>query len=77
MGGKQDYVAELKNVREVSLHGTADLAFWKDRLRPVGLHPSESEGRARLVIGAIDSRYMGIAFRDVGGMGAIESGPSV
>jgi len=40
------YVADLNHVREVSLHGTADLAFWKDRLAPEGLSPAEHDGRA-------------------------------
>ena len=34
------YVADLKHVREVSLLGTADLAFWEDRLRGEGLAPA-------------------------------------
>ena len=31
------WAAELAHVREVSLLGTADLAFWKDRLLKEGL----------------------------------------
>ena len=58
------YVAELKHVREVALLGTADLAFWRDRLRPAGLHPTEDEGGALLMIGAIESRFLGVAFRE-------------
>jgi hypothetical protein len=61
---RHEYVAKLNNVREVSLYGTADLAFWKDRLRPTGLYPTERAGGARLMIGAIESRFMGISFRE-------------
>jgi hypothetical protein len=57
------YVAELKHVREVSLVGTADLAFWKDRLRPAGLQPTEIGGGAQSMIGGIESRFLGVAFR--------------
>ena len=35
------WAAELANVREVSLRGTADLAFWTDRLKPEDLLPAE------------------------------------
>jgi hypothetical protein len=58
------YVAELKHVREVALVGTADLAFWKDRLRPAGLHPTEIGGGAQIMISAIESRFLGVAFRE-------------
>ena len=34
-------------VREVSLVGHADLAFWRDRLAVHGLHPTEAEGPRR------------------------------
>lgn len=58
------YVAELRHVREVALFGTADLAFWRDRLRPAGLHPTEGEGGAQRMIGAIESRFLGVPFRE-------------
>jgi hypothetical protein len=52
-------------VREVSLLGTADLAFWKDRLRAEGLFPAEGDGKAQLLVSSVDSRYLGIPFREL------------
>lgn len=59
------YVAELAHVREVWLLGAADLAFWKDQLQEEGLVPAESEGEAKLLIIAMESKYMGIRFREL------------
>ncbi len=59
------WAAELAHVREVSLLGTADLAFWKDRLRTEALLPAESDGRAQLLITAADSKFMGVRFREL------------
>lgn len=59
------YVAELAHVREVWLLGAADLAFWKDQLQEQGLFPTESEGEAKLLISATESKYMGIRFREL------------
>jgi hypothetical protein len=58
------YIAELDHVREIALVGAADLAFWKDRLRPAGLHPTEFGGDALVMISAIESRFLGVAFRE-------------
>src|SRR5262245_27736743 len=59
------WVAELAQVREVSLLGTADLAFWKDRLRKESLVPAEKDGKAQLLIVAADSKFMGFRFREL------------
>jgi hypothetical protein len=59
------WAAELAHVREVSLLGTADLAFWKDRLRNEELLPAESSGQAQLLIIAADSKYLGVRFREL------------
>jgi hypothetical protein len=59
------WAAELAHVREVSLLGTADLAFWKDRLLKEGLLPAERDGQAQLLIIADDARYMGVRFREL------------
>ena len=58
------YVATLPNVREVSLVGTADLAFWKAHLNDAPLAPVEAQGKARLLIGASAARFMGLAFAE-------------
>jgi hypothetical protein len=59
------WAAELAHVREVSLHGTADLAFWKDRLRTEDLLLAAKDGEAQLMIVAADSKYMGVRFREL------------
>jgi len=59
------WAAELPHVREISLLGTADLGFWKDRLREEDLLPAESDGEAQLMIVAADSKYMGVRFREL------------
>src|SRR5262245_46140651 len=59
------WAAELAHVREVSLLGTADLAFWKARLLKENLRPAEQDGQAQLVISAADSKYRGVRFREL------------
>jgi hypothetical protein len=59
------YVADLAHVREVSLLGTADLAFWEDRLRKEGLAPAGRDGKAQLLIVAAEAKFMGVPFREV------------
>jgi hypothetical protein len=59
------WAAELAHVREVSLLGTADLAFWKNRLLKEELLPAERDGRAQLLIIAADSKFMGVRFREL------------
>jgi hypothetical protein len=52
-------------VREVSLLGTADLAFWKDRLLKEELLPAECDGQAQVMIIAAASKFMGVRFREL------------
>jgi hypothetical protein len=59
------WVAELDHVREVSLLGTADLAFWTDQLLHEDLRPAEADGRAQLLISAADSKFAGVRFREL------------
>ncbi len=59
------YVADLKHVREVSLLGTADLAFWEGRLREEGLAPAAQDGKAQLLVIAAAAKYLGLPFREV------------
>jgi hypothetical protein len=54
------YVAEIRQVQEVALHGWADLGFWSDRLRPQGLDAVSDDNRAQLVLTAVAARWMGI-----------------
>ncbi len=59
------YVAELEHVREVSLLGTADLVFWKDRLQKEKMVPAESDGKAQLLVIAADAKFRGIRFKEL------------
>lgn len=59
------YVAQLSHVRELTLHGSADLAYWSRRLSEVGLTPAARDGRAHLAISTCDSKFMGIRFREM------------
>jgi hypothetical protein len=59
------YHVELTKVREVTLVGSADLAFWKDHLRPAGLHPARINGKAEVLIVACASRFFLVPFREV------------
>jgi hypothetical protein len=59
------WAAELAHVREASLLGTADLAFWKDRLLKEDLLPAERDGHAQVLIVATDAKYMGVRFREL------------
>lgn len=59
------YTAEIDNVREVTLHGTADLDFWQTLLHPHGLLPDSSGGTAHLVISATALVWKGLSFREL------------
>jgi hypothetical protein len=63
--GKVKYVAEISPVREVWLVGAADLGFWSERLKSARLVPSEFDGRARILVSAIEARYLGVRFREL------------
>src|SRR5436190_14809837 len=63
--GKIKWAAKLSHVREVSLLGTADLAYWADRLKAQGLAPDARDGKAQVLIVAADARFMGVPFREV------------
>ena len=56
------YAANLYNVREVTLHGTADLSFWQAVLDAEGLLPYHEAGKAVLLLSAIDAKWRGFKF---------------
>ncbi|MDE0686242.1 MAG: hypothetical protein OXI63_25225 [Candidatus Poribacteria bacterium] len=60
------YVADLYNVKEVTLHGTADLSFWEAVLRKENLLPYQEAGRAVLLLSAIDAKWKGFKCREFG-----------
>lgn len=59
------YISTITGVREVALTGTADLASWSARLRAVNLVPYNDNGRASLLLTAIEARFRGIPFREM------------
>jgi hypothetical protein len=65
MNQRIKWAAKLSGVREVSLLGTADLAFWRNHLRPQLLVPAEHDGQAQLMIIASDARFRGTPFREL------------
>jgi len=65
MNTRIKWVAEVFHVREVSLLGTADLGFWRDRLLMEDLTPAEKEGRAQVLIISAEMKWVGIRFREV------------
>lgn len=69
------YVAVISPIREVILVGTADLAYWRERLRPQALFPYEDNGRASLTISAIAGKFRGLSFREFSVAVAVADGP--
>lgn len=59
------YIAEIKNVREICLVGSADLEFWKTHLGSLRLSSTNFAGRARIFISAVKLKWMGIAFQEL------------
>lgn len=59
------WVAQLTHVREISLLGTASLAFWGEQLEKEDLVPAENDGKALILIVAAESRYRGVRFREL------------
>lgn len=59
------YIAEVRVAHEVALLGSADLDYWTEKLAGQRLVPREVDGRAELAIGAMESRWMGVRFREL------------
>jgi hypothetical protein len=59
------YVAEPKQVREVTLTGATDLGFWSDYLKSEGLAPVRFGDDGQIVIVAAEMVYMGLRFTEV------------
>ena len=58
------YTADLDNVREVTLHGTADLSFWETVLHKERLFPYHEADQAVLLLSAIDAKWRRFKFRE-------------
>jgi hypothetical protein len=59
------YVAVLPHVREITLLGTSDPAYWKDRLAGEEVIPTDFSARAHVLVSGIESRFMGVRFREI------------
>ena len=58
------YAADLNNVKEVTLHGTADLSFWEAVLHKERLFPYQETDKAVLLLSATQARWKGLKFRE-------------
>ena len=58
------YAADLYNVKEVTLYGTADLSFWETVLHKENLFPYHEEGKAVLLLSAIEAKWRGFRFKE-------------
>ena len=58
------YVADLYNVKEVTLYGTADLSFWEAVLHKENLFPYHEVDKAVLLISAMDAKWRGFKFKE-------------
>jgi hypothetical protein len=59
------WAAQLQHVREVSLLGTADLGFWRQRLAAEDLSPAECDGLASVAIISASGKFAGVRFREL------------
>jgi hypothetical protein len=59
------YVTEVQNVREVTLIGSADLAYWQEHLAKERLFPYIVDRQAELIINAVELKWMGIDFKEL------------
>ena len=57
--------ADIRDVREVTIRGSANLDFWKRRLECEDLIPIERDGRAQLLVIAAAMRFKGIHFAEL------------
>ena len=62
---KIKYVAEVEDVREVTLIANADLSYWRDYLRNDGFVPYVDNGKAELMISSADLVWEGIRSLEV------------
>jgi hypothetical protein len=59
------FVADVQHVKEVSLLGRADLAYWTGRLSGEGLNPLAVDGEARLLLIAAELKWKGVRFSEL------------
>ena len=65
MTNNRPFISAITGVREVALAATADLAYWRGKLRSEALVPYDDDGRASLLLTAIAAKFRGIPFREL------------
>lgn len=65
MNARPRYNVKISPVRDIMLRGTADLTFWQERLRGENVVPVVAEGKAQLMLIAVDAKFMGVRFREL------------
>ena len=65
MSTPPNYPVVVHNVKEVSLYGRADLAYWRAHLQPEGLTPLDDHGQAELLLIAADMVWNGVRFTEL------------
>lgn len=65
MNDRHSYISTINGVREVALAGTADLLYWRRQLQEEDLTLLDQDGRASLLLTAIEAEYRGILFREL------------
>ena len=65
MNDRHNYISTITGVREVALAGTADLVYWRRQLQEEDWPLPEQDGRASLLLTAIEAKFRGIPFREL------------
>jgi hypothetical protein len=58
------YIAVVKGAREVTLIGSAEYDYWAARLLSDNLEPESRNGRAEVILSAVQLKWMGVSFRE-------------
>jgi hypothetical protein len=58
------FIAIVKGAREVTLVGSAEYDYWADRLLYENLVPQKVDGRAEVILSAVQLKWMGVSFRE-------------
>ena len=59
------YTAQIPNVREVAIYGTADRDCWQTWLQPLGLQSATTTDAAHVIINATALVWQGLRFREL------------
>src|SRR5687768_5406436 len=58
------YIAVVKCAREVTVIGSAEYAYCADRLLHESLVPQKANGRAEVILSAVQLKWLGVSFRE-------------